>query len=166
MRKDRGVTLVELMLSLAMLGILVLAISSAATSLYSLKKDFLDKQATLVQSYIAAESIFERVLRATAINAAGFTLGDSVGGHFTSVSFRRPGLRGEKIYLKGNQVMYDPDTGDSDLVDRSILTGVQDLKFFVVSPQRLGAELTLTAGETVRTVVQPRNVFTIVQRSQ
>ena len=158
MRKDRGVTLVELMLSLAMLGILVLAISSAATSLYSLKKDFLDKQGTLVQGHITAQTIFERVLRAAATEAEGkgFTLGDpdSVDGHYTSVSYRRPtpaGYSDEKIYLEGGEVMYN---------GRSILTGVQDLKFFEVYLHRLGAELTLTTGETIRTVVQPRNIFT------
>jgi len=156
MRKDRGVTLVELMLSLAMLGILVLAISSAATSLYSLKKDFLDKQGTLVQGHITAQTIFERVLRAVATEAGatGFTLGDKRGNNYTSVSYRRPtpaGYSDEKIYLEGGEVMYN---------GRSILTGVQDLKFFEVYLHRLGAELTLTTGETIRTVVQPRNILT------
>lgn len=157
MRKKRAVTLVELLISIAMIGILVLAISSTGASLYAMKKNVLDKQAPSVQAQLALATIFERVLRATLTTAgpqAAFTI--SNGG--TKVSYKLSGHTEDIWWDTASKNVYYNDGVNT----RTILRGVHSLNFAQTSNdlRRLEIDVTSANGEKHRTAVQPRNVFT------
>jgi len=152
MRKVRAVTLVELLIAISLIGVLVVAMSSLGSSLYAMKTDLLDKQQPLIQGNLALASIFERVLRASAVGSqAAFTISDQG----RRLEYTRSGID-EKIWLEGDTIKYQ----EGDNPEKVILKGVQSLNFVRDYENRLAVNITLSSGEKFRTCVQPRNEFT------
>lgn len=147
----KGITLVELLLALSLIGVMVVSISSVGNTLYGMKKDFLEKEGTVIKGHLAAATIFERVLRATAITAGSAF---NISGDGTMVTYKRNTTE-ERIWLDKDSIKYF----DGD-VEKILLTGVKSLEFVKDFSNRLAFTITLENGKVIATAVQPRNEFT------
>lgn len=159
MSGKRAITLLELLLALALLGVLVLSISSLSSSLSSLKKDLLEKQRPFIQGQLATATIFERILRSGTLlpnysaGQTAYTISD--GGY--RVAWTKSNIK-ETIWQDGDKLMYDDGLGGGN---QTLLTGVSYVQFGrPFNNDVLSVNIKLTNGETARTYVQPRNQFT------
>lgn len=151
MRRKRAVTLVELIIAISLIGFLAIATSSIGSSLYTMKRDTLDKQQPLIQGHFATATIFERVLRAADITTGpAFT----ISNNDKTLQYVRSGVT-EKIWQDGNTIKYNDGSSE-----RIILKDIQSLNFSRDFENRLAVSITLSSGENFRTCVQPRNEFT------
>lgn len=153
-----SVTLLELLISLAMIGVIIMSISSIGNTLYDMKKSILDKQQPVIQGTLATVIIFERVLRAVS-NTPGipaFTISDGC----RHLQYIRSGIN-EEIWLEDNKIKYREGTNP----DKIILDNVNNLCFTQDFNNRLAMDINLCLNEVCnetqnfRTAVQPRNEF-------
>lgn len=153
MKKERSVTLIELMLAIILIGAMSIAIGSIGSSLYAMKKKIFDKQGTTIQGHVTVAAVFERVLRAGSLssNPAFAILDDG-----NTLQYKKLGTT-ERIWLDDEQDTINYHDGSSTSV---ILRDVKTLNFVQDYENRLAVEITLNNGETFRTAVQPRNQFT------
>ncbi|MDD5668408.1 MAG: prepilin-type N-terminal cleavage/methylation domain-containing protein [Candidatus Omnitrophica bacterium] len=147
----KGVTLMELLIALGLIGVMGIFIGSIGTEMYVMKKEFLDKQQPLIQGHIASMTIFERVLRSGSI---GVNAGYTISADGKQLDYKRGGTA-EKIWLEGNVIKYSDGQ-----TEKAILKDVKNLQFTQDFGHRLAVEIDLNSGETFRTCVQPRNEFT------
>jgi prepilin-type N-terminal cleavage/methylation domain-containing protein len=156
MRRNKGVTLAELLIALVLLGMMVIFIGSIGNSLFSMKKQVLDKNEGAIQGNVALATIFERVLRSD--GGSSYTITD--GG--TRVNYKVFG-RLESIYLapdpqnRSRKAVYYND----GTTTRKIIGDVETLNFSMNWSKRLEVDLKLVSGENFRTAVTPRNEFTV-----
>jgi len=157
MRKTRAVTLIELLIAISLIGVLVITMSSLASSLYAMKRDLLDKQQPLIQGNLALATTFERVLRTGIRGTRPAYDITSNGTYLTYYRVRElgPTETGE-IWLEGDKIMYK----EEDSPEKVILANVSALNFVKDYENRLAVNITLKSGEKFRTCVQPRNDFT------
>lgn len=171
MKRQKGVTLLELLIAIAMVAILVAILGSTAASLYAMKKDILDKQGNSIRAQLAMATIFERVLRAAATTTtttggptpAAFKVYDSNGNDITDT--RAPGVKitykttagvTQTIWKEGSDLKYDDGS-----YTRTLLKDIAQIAFSKDYQNRLGYEVTLQDGQRFKTCVQPRNEFTV-----
>jgi prepilin-type N-terminal cleavage/methylation domain-containing protein len=159
MRRKKGVTLAELLIALVLLGMMVIFIGSIGNSLFSMKKQVLDKNEGAIQGNVALATIFERVLRSD--GGSEYAITDGGAGPGTKVTYKVFG-RLESIYLAPDPqnsphkaVYYNDGT-----TTRKIIGDVEALHFGMNWAKRLEVDLELTGGENFRTAVAPRNAFT------
>ncbi len=152
MKKRKGITLVELIVAIALVSVLVLAVSVMEHSFYKMKTGILDKQVPAIQGNLALATMFERILRAGSESTAATAFAISPGG--AEISYNR-GSTPERFYLDGNAIKYR--SGDTEKV---ILRGVKTLRFSNDYANRTTVNIELENGDTFRTSVQPRNQFT------
>lgn len=153
MKKEKSVTLVELIIAISLIGVMAITMGSLGTSIYAMKKDVFDKQESSIQGHLAIATIFERVLRAEAkTSGPAFTISD--GGK--TLQYKRSG-KTETIRLDDATDTIKYDDGSSVSI---ILRDAKTLNFSQDYQNRLAVLITLNNDETFRTAVQPRNEFT------
>ena len=154
MKNTKGVTLLELLFALGLIGVMVVFIGSIGNEMYAMKKEFLDKQQPYVRGHIASMTIFERVLRAGTSNPGSRAATYTISADGTQIEYKRAGLS-EKIFLADNNVKYNDGSSEKEL-----LKDVKSLQFTQDYGHRVAIEIELNSGEKYRTAVQPRNEFT------
>ncbi|MDD2703225.1 MAG: prepilin-type N-terminal cleavage/methylation domain-containing protein [Candidatus Omnitrophica bacterium] len=154
MRNAKGVTLVELLISMGILGLMVVFIGSIGSEMYAMKKEFLDKQQPYVQGHIASMTMFERILRAGTASPGTSAATYTISGDGTAIEYKRSGLT-ERLYLEGRCIKYSDGSAE-----KVILKDVKSLQFVQDYGHRVAMEIELDSGEKYRTAVQPRNEFT------
>jgi prepilin-type N-terminal cleavage/methylation domain-containing protein len=153
MSREKGVTLIELIIALGLIGVMGITTGSIGISLYSLKREVLDKQEPWIQGHLATSAIFERVLRAAVVSTGpAFTILDNG----KTLTYSRAGTT-EKIWLDGPNNTIKYYDGASEKV---ILTNVGSCLFEQDYLNRLAVNIALKSGENFRVAVQPRNHFT------
>ncbi|MFA5362533.1 MAG: prepilin-type N-terminal cleavage/methylation domain-containing protein [Candidatus Omnitrophota bacterium] len=154
MKNNTGVTLLELLIALGLLGLMVVFIGSIGSEMYAMKKEFIDRQQPFVQGHIASMAMFERILRAgtssPGTSAATYTIAEDG----SSIEYRRSGLT-ERIFLTGSSIKYSDGSAE-----KIILKDVKNLRFAQDYGHRVALEIELNSGEKYRTAVVPRNEFT------
>ncbi|MFA5363119.1 MAG: prepilin-type N-terminal cleavage/methylation domain-containing protein [Candidatus Omnitrophota bacterium] len=154
MKNTKGVTLLELLIALGLLGVMVVFIGSIGSEMYAMKKEFLDKQQPYVQGHVASMTMFERILRAgttsPGTSAATYTISDDG----TAIEYKRSGLT-ERMSLAGSSIKYSDGSAE-----KVILKDVKSLHFEQDYGHRVAMEIELNSGEKYRTAVVPRNEFT------
>ena len=154
MKNNRGISLLELLIALGLLGLMVVFIGSISSELYAMKKEFLEKQQPYVQGHIASMAMFERILRSGSGNPGTSVPNYTISGNGSQIEYKRAGLT-EKLYLDGTNIKYSD--GSSEKV---ILKDVKSLQFKQDYGHRVALEIELNSGEKYRTAVLPRNEFT------
>ena len=154
MRRKRGVTLLELVLSLALLTVITATATTSFLSIKSLRQNCLNRDDAFARANLAVSTVFERALRAGAV--AGVLAFDIQNG-------------GQKVVLKrrgvDDTIWFDSSTNEIKYIEgnkteKIILRGVQSLLFTNNYRQRLEVDLALQDGQKIRTSVQPRNQHT------
>ena len=154
MKNKKGVTLLELLIALGLLGLMVVFIGSIGSEMYAMKKEFLDKQQPFVQGHIASMAMFERILRAGSSSPGTSAATYTIAEDGSAIEYKRSGLT-ERIFLAGSSIKYSDGTAE-----KVILKDVKDLRFEQDYGHRVAMEIELNSGEKYRTAVQPRNEFT------
>ncbi len=151
MKRKKGVTLLELVISLTLLAVVTATATTSFISIKSLRQNFLNRDEAFVRANLAVATVFERALRAGA-NAGVNAFDIQNGGE--KVVLRRSGIddtiwfdtaTNEVKYIEGNKT------------EKVLLRGVQSLLFSNNYRQRLDLDLVLQDGQKIRTSVQPRN---------
>jgi hypothetical protein len=153
MRNAKGVTLMELLIALGLLGMMVIFIGSIGSEMYAMKKEFLDKQQPFVQGHIASMTAFERLLRAGPSSPASSAPAYTISDDGTAIDYSRGGQT-ERIFLAGSSIKYSDGSGE-----KTILNDVKSLQFTQDYGRRVAIEIELNSGEKYRTAVVPRNEF-------
>ncbi len=154
MKNAKGVTLMELLIALGLLGLMVIFIGSIGSEMYAMKKEFLDKQQPLVQGHIASMTMFERILRAGGVSSGSSAAVYTIAEDGTAIEYKRSGLT-ERLFLAGSSIKYSDGS-----TEKVLLKDVKDLKFEQDYGHRVAMEVELNSGEKYRTAVVPRNEFT------
>jgi hypothetical protein len=154
MKNTKGVTQMELLIALGLLGLMSIFIGSIGSEMYAMKKEFLDRQQPFVQGHIASMTAFERILRAgtasPGTNAPSYIISDDG----SAIEYKRSGSA-ERIYLAGSSIKYSDGSAE-----KVILNDVKNLQFAQDYGHRVAIEIELNSGEKFRTAVVPRNEFT------
>lgn len=154
--KKRGVTLIELIIAVSLIGVLFLTISITASTLYSMKKDVMKNQQELVQGTQASLLIFERLLRAEGNQTNSTQPAFVITAGNSRVEYNLPGGPKEAIYKEGSTLKYC----DGAHPCRTILNCVNRVYFANDYQKRLAVDIDMCGNQTIRTCVQPRNEFT------
>ena len=154
MKNEQGVTLLELLIALGLIGMMVVFIGSIGSEMYAMKREFLERQQPYVQGHIACMTMFERILRSGSLNPGSSKATYTISADGTQIDYQRAGLA-EKLYLDGGDIKYSDGS-----TDKVILKDVKSLQFTQDFGQRVAMEIELKSGEKYRTAVTPRNAFT------
>ncbi|MDD2702391.1 MAG: prepilin-type N-terminal cleavage/methylation domain-containing protein [Candidatus Omnitrophica bacterium] len=154
MKNNTGVTLLELLIALGLLGLMVVFIGSIGSEMYAMKKEFLDKQRPFVQGHIASMTMFERILRAGTSSPGTSATTYTIAEDGSAIEYKRSGLT-ERIFLAGSSIRYSDGSAE-----KVILKDVKNLRFAQDYGRRVAVEIELNSGEKYRTAVVPRNEFT------
>lgn len=164
MQRFKGLTLVELMIAVALIGILVVTMGAVGKFVSNARAELQEDFLPIAQANLIVETIYQRLLRAPIIKRpGGTTLPFEIFDGGTRLRYEAPvpgGSRTEEIGMDGDTLVYDPDISDA-IPGEVILRGLESIRFVRDFGDRLAIELSLKGDAgAVRSSVRSRNQFT------
>ena len=162
MQRFNGLTLVELMIAVALIGILVVTMGAVGTFVSNARAELQEDFLPVAQANLIVETIYQRLLRAPIIKRpGGTTLPFEIFDGGTRLRYEGPGgSTTEEMKGVGDTLVYDPDISD-EIPGEVILRGLESIRFARDYQDRLAIELSLKGDAgAVRCSVRSRNQFT------
>ncbi|MBI3547988.1 MAG: prepilin-type N-terminal cleavage/methylation domain-containing protein [Elusimicrobia bacterium] len=153
-RKNSGMTLIELVISIGLLGAIMMSAHVITAAVYNTSSHLQKEMLPMMQANLTIETIVQRMLRAPKMQVGTQYVSYVIGGSGDSLTFHSATVNGnDLVNLEGDKVVYRPYGGEP----QTLMHGVSSIKFDVVHFNRLRINLQLTDGSALSSSVFPRN---------